>query len=77
MLHAFLLLVYLGSGDTRTLTSGDMYFADIDRCLYFADRVSKTHGNFNYRDYIDPADRIIAYCVPRALPKDAKVPVYR
>jgi hypothetical protein len=76
MFHTFLLLVYLGSADTKKLTSGDMYFADINQCLYFASRVSTVHGNFKYKDYVEPKDRIIAYCVPRALPDDTKVKVY-
>ena len=65
MIHAFLLLVYLGTGETRKLTSGDMYFRDINECLYFASQLSKRHGNYKYLQYMDPRDRVTAYCVPR------------
>jgi hypothetical protein len=65
MMHVFLLLVYLGTGDTRQLTSGDMYFRDVNDCNYFASKVSKRYGNYEYLSYIDPKDRVTAYCVPR------------
>lgn len=65
MTHVFLLLVYLGTGDTRKLSSGDMYFADINRCNYFASQISKTYGNYGYSDFIDAKDRVTAYCIPK------------
>jgi len=65
MIHVFLLLVYLGTGDTRQLTSGDMYFRDVNDCNYFASKVSKRYGNYDYLSYISPKDRVTAYCVPR------------
>jgi hypothetical protein len=65
MTHVFLLLVYLGTGEQRTLTSGDMYFYDVNRCNYFASQVSKRYGNYRYYDYMDAKDRVTAYCVPR------------
>jgi len=75
MQHLFLLLVFLGTGDARRLTSGDMYFADITRCNYFASQISKRYGNYTYSDFIDPRDRVTAYCVPKYInPK--KVEVY-
>jgi len=75
MQHLFLLLVFLGTGDARRLTSGDMYFADITRCNYFASQISKRYGNYSYSDFIDPRDRVTAYCVPKYInPK--KVEVY-
>ena len=36
MMHAFLLMVYLGS----RVESQDMYFQDIDKCKYFAERLN-------------------------------------
>jgi len=64
MTHVFLLLVYLGTGETRKLVSGDMYFYNINECLYFASRVSERRGNYKYLDYMDPKDRATAYCIP-------------
>lgn len=71
MIHVFLLLVYLGTGDSRKLTSGDMYFRDINDCNYFASRVAKAYGNYQYSAYIDPKDRVTAYCVPKYINKDS------
>lgn len=65
MEHVFLLLVYLGTGDARQLSSNDMYFWNIDRCNYFAAQITKRYGNYKYRDYIDPKDRVTAYCIPK------------
>ena len=75
MIHVFLLLVYLGTGEHRKLTSGDMFFYDINDCQYFANRVSKSHGNYQYSAWVDPKDRVTAYCVPRKVPTDS-VKVY-
>ena len=41
MEHVFLLLVYLGTGDFRKLTSGDMYFRSITECNFFAKEAAK------------------------------------
>ena len=71
MIHVFLLLVYLGTGEGRTLTSGDMYFRSIDDCNYFASKVSKRYGNYRHYDYIDPKDRVTAYCVPKYIDENS------
>ena len=65
MMHVFLLMVYLGTGDERKLVSNNMYFRSIDRCNYFASQVSKRYGNFKYNSYLDPKDRVTAYCLPK------------
>jgi hypothetical protein len=75
MQHVFLLLVYLGTGDTRQITSNDMYFASIDDCNYFASQVSKRYGNYKYYTYLDPKDRVTAYCVPKYVDK-SKTRIY-
>lgn len=75
MQHVFLLLVYLGTGDLRKIVSGDMYFASINDCQYYASRISQTHGNYRYRDFIDPKDRVTAYCLPKLIEKGS-VEVY-
>ena len=72
--HVFLLLVYLGTGDFRNLESGDMYFWDINECNYFASQVTKRYGNYEYHAFVDPKDRVTAYCVPRYVnPEDVKL----
>lgn len=65
MIDAFLLLVYLGTGDLRKLESGNMYFYSVTECNHFASQVSKRFGNYGYADYMDPKDRVTAYCVPK------------
>ena len=37
MTHTFLLIVYLG----QKVINQDMYFYDVDRCKYFAERITK------------------------------------
>ncbi len=65
MVHAFLLLVYLGTGDTRSLVSGDMYFYSVVDCNYFANQVAKRYGNYRSIENINPKDRVTSYCVPK------------
>ena len=69
MEHVFLLLVYLGLGDDRRLVSGDMYFRSITDCNYFASEASKRWGSYGSIDWIDPRDRVTAYCLPKYLRK--------
>lgn len=64
MMHVFLLVVYLGTGEDRRLISNDMYFYSINRCNFFAQELSKRYGNYNHIDLIDPRDRVTAYCKP-------------
>jgi hypothetical protein len=70
MEHVFLLLVYLGVGDSRSLISNNMYFWSVNDCNYFAGQVSKRYGNYHYRDYVDPKDRVTAYCIPKYINPD-------
>jgi len=74
MTHVFLLLIYLGTGEHRSLSSGDMYFYDINRCNYFAKQVSKRYGNY-YGSFVDAKDRVTAYCVPK-LVDSSKIQIY-
>ena len=70
-MHAFLLMVYLGA----RLVSQDMYFQDIDRCKYFAERLNDQPGVPNPVAQED-APRIISYtavCVPKRIGKNTKV----
>jgi len=64
MIHAFLLLVYVGAD--RQLVSDDMYFRSITDCNWYASRVSKRYGNHA----IMPEDRVTAYCVPKLIDPD-------
>jgi len=75
MIHVFLLMVYLGTGDTRQLVSNNMYFYDLDRCNYFASQIVKRYGNYRYSSHVDPKDRATAYCVPKYI-KEGSVEVY-
>jgi hypothetical protein len=74
MEHVFLLLVYLGAGDGRNLISNDMYFRSITDCNFFASELAKRYGNYRYYSYIDPKDRVTAYCIPKLIdPNSVKV----
>ena len=71
MMHAFLLMVYLGS----RVVSQDMYFQDIDRCKYFAERLNNQPPVPKPVAQED-APRIITYtavCVPKRIGKNTKV----
>ena len=63
----FLLLVYLGTGDFRKLESGNMYWRSITDCNWYASQITKRYGNYQYGAYLDPKDRVTAYCVPRTV----------
>lgn len=52
MIHAFLLFVYIGTGESKVLKSNDLYFRSVDDCVYFAQRLHKQGQN------------ITAYCLP-------------
>lgn len=75
MIDAFLLLVYLGTGDFRKQESGNMYFYSITECNYFASQATKRYGNYVSSQFIDPRDRVTSYCVPRQVNPDV-VKVY-
>ncbi len=71
----FLLLVYLGTGEFRKLESGNMYWRSITECNWYASQVVKRYGNYQYNSYLDPKDRVTAYCVPRTVDPN-KVRIY-
>ena len=71
MIHAFLLMVYLGS----RVESQDMYFQDIDRCKYFAERLNNQPPVPN-RVAQEDAPKFLSYtaiCVPKRIGKNTKV----
>ena len=74
MIDAFLLMVYLGTGEFRKLESGNMYFYSVVECNYYAKQVTKRYGNYGYSQHLDPKDRVTAYCLPKRVdPKSVKV----
>lgn len=75
MIHVFLLVVYLGTGDDRRLVSNDMYFSSINRCNWFASQIVKRYGNYSHSDWMNSQDRATAYCLPKYI-KEGVVEVY-
>ena len=71
MLHAFMLVVLLA----EVKQPNPMYFRSIDVCQYYASRVPRQYGNYNYSSRVDPKDRITAYCKPTKV-DDSKTVVY-
>ena len=71
MMHAFLLMVYLGS----RVESQDMYFADIDQCKYFAKRLNNQPSVPN-KTAREDAPKFLSYtaiCVPKRIDEKTKV----
>lgn len=64
MIHAFLLVVILGSGETAKQQPNPMIFRSIDVCQYYAKRIPKQYGNYSYKDLVPSEHRITAYCKP-------------
>ena len=64
MIHAFMLVVVLGTGEFRQIQPNSMIFRSVDVCLYYAKRIPRQYGNYRYQSYIDPKDRVTAYCKP-------------
>ena len=62
-MHAFLLMVYMG----QALVSKDMYFKNINDCLYFADRLNNQPmvPNRNAQEGVDKLVKYVAVCVPK------------
>jgi len=64
MIHAFMLVVVLGTGEFRKVQPNPMYFRSIDVCQYYAKAIPRQYGNYSYSSRVDPKDRITAYCKP-------------
>ncbi len=60
MTTVFLLTVMLGN----TVVNRDLYFENINNCLYFAERIN-AQPNVPRRD--GETDRITAYCLPKTV----------
>ncbi len=75
VIHAFMLVVVIGTGEFRKVQPDPMYFRSITVCLYYAKKIPQQFGNYSYSSYVDPKDRVTAYCKPMKL-DDTKVTVY-
>ena len=73
MIHAFLLMIYLGTGDDRRLISNDMYFRDVRTCNFFAKELSKRYSTYAV---MDKRDRATAYCVPKYINEGRGIEIY-
>ena len=72
---AFVLVMYQGVGDDRrAIAKNLLHFRSVDDCNYFAKQVTRTHGNYEHLDLVDPRDRVTADCLPKAIdPSKTKV----
>ena len=52
MIHAFLLIVILGTGEDAKQEPNPMYFRSIDVCQYYAKRIPRQYGNYRYKDLV-------------------------
>ena len=70
-MHAFLLMVYMG----QALVSKDMYFKNINDCLYFAERLNNQPEvpNRNAQEGSDKLVKYVAVCVPKYVGKNTKL----
>ena len=70
-MHAFLLMLYMG----EALVSKDMYFKNINDCLYFADRLNNQPmvPNRNAQEGSDKLVKYVAVCVPKPVGKNTKL----
>ena len=70
-MHAFLLMVYMG----QALVSKDMYFKNINDCLYFADRLNNQPmvQNRNAQEGVDKLVKYVAVCVPKNVGNNMKL----
>ena len=64
MIHAFMSVVVMGTGEFRQQLPNSMIFRSIDTCLYYAKRIPKQYGNYRYKDLVPAEHRITAYCKP-------------
>tara|TARA_R100001509_G_scaffold117485_2_gene72188 strand:- start:1004 stop:1219 length:216 start_codon:yes stop_codon:yes gene_type:complete len=70
-MHAFLLMLYMG----QALVSKDMYFKNINDCLYFAERLNNQPEvpNRNAQEESDKLVKYVAVCVPKYVGKNTKL----
>ena len=70
-MHAFLLMVYMG----QALVSKDMYFKNINDCMYFAERLNNQPmvPNRNAHEGVDKLGKYGAVCVPKYVGNNMKL----
>ena len=70
-MHAVLLMVYMG----QALVSKDMYFKNINDCLFFADRLNNQPmvPNRNAQEGVDKLVKYVAVCVPKNVGNNVKL----
>lgn len=70
-MHAFLLMLYMG----EALVSQDMYFKNINDCLYFAERLNNQPmvPNRNAQEGVDKLVKYVAVCVPKRVGNNFKL----
>ena len=61
MKHVFLLFVFLGVGEDKKLVSNDLYFKDLNDCIWYAQKLHKQ------------GSQITSYCLPKLVRKDLEV----
>jgi hypothetical protein len=61
MKHVFLLFVFLGTGEDKRLASNDLYFADLNDCVWYAQILHKQ------------GEKITSYCLPKLVDENMKV----
>ena len=71
MIHAFLLMIYLGD----VVVSKDMYFRNINDCLYFAYRLNNQPQipNRGVREGVEKFVSYTAVCVPKSINANQRV----
>ena len=64
MQHVFLLVVFLGVGEDKKMVSNDLYFRDLNECVWYAQTLHKQ------------GKTITAYCLPKLIADGSDVKVY-
>ena len=74
MLTVFVLTVYMGLGEDKKLIHDKMLFRSLVDCQWYAARVVKTYGNYEF--YRAGTDKITAYCLPVEIPENSERRLY-
>ncbi len=61
MKHVFLLFVFLGTGEDKRQVSSDMYFRDLNECVWYAQKLHKQ------------GKKVTAYCLPKLVDESVRV----
>jgi hypothetical protein len=61
MKHVFLLFVFLGIGEDKRQISNDMYFRDLNECVWYAQKLHKQ------------GKKVTAYCLPKLVDESVRV----